>query len=191
MVSNDKINMIKQINNKVKNLLGYTAPQAEKAEVTMETSSQEESIKKENDSKTFTCDCCGESSVTIEISELFKLDNEGNKIPLYSHPKVNTTNGSIYDDVVICEQCYSMCQTDAQKRYVWIAGKINQLQKEISDKETMKSENNALIENIKLEAEKQINDVLENSNVLSAEIMNIATTIQHLQQEQLNLEKAL
>lgn len=171
---------------KFKNFIGYNNENDKKEEVA--EAKKKSSIETKKESEVKICDCCNEQEITIEKSEMFKINEDGEKIALFEHPKVTVQNGGIYDDVAICDNCFSTCETDEQKQYVWIFGKMNSIHKEILAKEEIINQNNNLIEQIRLKAENEMRQIAEQSNAINAEINSLSNTIELYAQEQAHLE---
>lgn len=174
---------------KFKNLIGYNN-ENDKKEVHTE-SRRETKIDTEKETEVRRCDCCNEQDIIIETSEMFKISDNGKKIPIFTHPKVNLHNGGVYDDVSICNNCFSTCETDTQKQYVWIFGKINSINKEVLLKEEIILDNNQRIADIKARAEEEIRKIVEQSNSLTSEINSLQNTIELYEHEQRQLESIL
>lgn len=175
---------------KFKNFFGYNSNTPKEAEIENNIK-QEPSIDTKTSTETRICDCCGENEVSITLSEMFKIDENGQTIPLFTQPKVHLKNGGIYDDVTICDSCFSTCETDEQKQYAWIAGKMNSIYKEIQAKESLVMENNNKIEQIKMEADEKIQMILQESNGIGSEINNLHNALEMYAQEQSQLESML
>lgn len=175
--------------NKFKSFIGYNNENDKKEEVV--ENKKEPSIDTVKDIEKRTCDCCNEEEVIIETSEKFVVDENGNKTPLFSHARVTVSNGGVFDDVAICNNCFESCETDAQKQYVWIFGKMNSIHKEVLAKQEKISENNQRIEEIRLQAEEEMKKIMDSSNGLAAEINTLQNTIELYAKEQQQLESEL
>lgn len=175
---------------KFKNFFGYNSSSPEEVEVESKIK-QEPSIDTKTSTEVKVCDCCGENEVTITFSEMFKIDENGKTIPLFTQPKVQLKNGGVYDDVTICDSCFSTCETDEQKQYAWIAGKMNSIYKEIQSKEAVIMENNSKADQIRREAEEKIQSIMHESNMIGSEINNLNNTLEMYAQEQAQLESML
>lgn len=174
---------------KFKSLIGYNN-ENDKKEVHTE-SRKEATIDTKKETEIRRCDCCNEQDIIIETSEMFKVNDDGEKMPIFTHPKVNLRNGGIYDDVAICNNCFSTCETDTQKQYVWIFGKINGIHKEILTKEEAVIRNNDKIAEIKAKAEAEIRKIAEENNELASEMNSLQNTIELYEQEQRQIESSL
>lgn len=174
---------------KFKSLIGYSNDNNKKA-VAVEPK-KEAKIDTKKDTEVRKCDCCNEQEVIIETSEMFKIDEDGDKIPIFAHPKVNIINGGVYDEITICNNCFSTCENDTQKQYVWIFGKINSIHKEVVSREEAIHNNNERIAEIKARAEEEIRRIAEESNDLSVEINSLKNTIELYEHEQKQLEASL
>lgn len=176
---------------KFKSFFGYNSNAVDLVETEIKQPKQEASIDTKTETETRVCDCCGEQEVVITLSEMFKIDENGNTIPLFTHPKVNVENGGVYDDVTICDSCFSSCETDEQKQYAWLAGKMNSVYREVKAKEDAITENNKRIEEIRVKAEEEMQLIAQESNVLSSEINSLNNTLEMYAQEQELLESQL
>lgn len=174
---------------KFKSLIGYNS-ENDKKEVAIEAR-KEATIDTKKETEVRRCDCCNEQDIIIETSEMFKIGDNGEKMPIFTHPKVNLRNGGIYDDVAICNNCFSTCETDTQKQYVWIFGKINSIHREVLSREESIIDNNQRIAEIKKRAEEEIGRIVEQSNALTSEINSLQNTIELYEQEQRQLESSL
>lgn len=182
-------NMLNKLD-KLKSFFGYNSNTVETVEPEVKPK-QESSIDTKVETEKRVCDCCGEQEVVITLSEMFKKDEYGNTIPLFTHPKVTLENGGVYDDVTICDSCFSACETDNQKQYAWLAGKMNSLYKEVQAKEAIIAENNNKIKEIQAEAEEKMQSVERESNILHSEINSLNNTLEMYAQEQELLENQL
>lgn len=151
---------------------------------------KEKSIDTVSNTEIRVCDCCNECNIEIITSETFVIDENGNKQSLYSEPRVVMNNGGIYDEnIAICDGCFSECETDTHKQFVWMTGKMNSLYKEMVAKEESIKNNNMLMEQVKAEAEERMKQIAEDSNSINSEIANLNNLLQLYSQEYENLEK--
>lgn len=191
-----KNNMLK----KIKNLFYQDTEENVREDefLTTETSKEVSTPKKTIDTKItenkIPCDCCNQNTILEKSTLAFKLEvinGVETEIPLYSNAVVKYIGGEIIDDVAICDECKSMCDTPEKEKYIWINGMLNRIHSLIDQNESKKEENLNRVQNIQETAEQQIKAILEENKNIDIDSAELALAVENLTNELDILEEQL
>lgn len=168
---------------KLKNIMGYGEEKIIETETKIEEVYEKKVYKEAKIEKSF-CDCCNQNEIEIEIRDPYIIQSDNTTSHLYTHPKITFTGGGIYDDIVICDECFKDCIDDTERQIVWVTGKVNSIKKEISDIADEREKSIVMIEKIKKEAEEKIQRIVEDINMLDMNINEKNNDIEAYFQEQ-------